>query len=316
MSIRPPPPPLNAPPEHHPASLLSLPATTMFDAFRSPKDFYPGLILWCDLSRYDVASCYRRRSARELRPCLVVDVNLKDGSFEAARFADTLPTDPWNWAKIDNPPVLTWKLNDAYIWISTPLTIPMIFNDSKLMHPNRDAYYSTEPIATANLQSYWVHRQAYLNSYGYPSTPAAASPISPSVTDHRFTNIYQAPRINEKYRFATVEATPMSPTPPYTPPPKYQQQAPTYSNSSSPTTMMRQTARHARRNSAAGSDYSVSSSHSHSSSLSSSSSGSSSAMGAVPPYGFTEAHPDYPGLWRNPTTGSIWHASRGGPALH
>ncbi|KAK7039657.1 hypothetical protein R3P38DRAFT_487469 [Favolaschia claudopus] len=287
----------------------------MFDAFRSPKDFYPGLILWCDLSRYDVASCYRRRSARELRPCLVVDVNLKDGLFEAARFTDVLPTDPWNWAKIDNPPVLTWKLNDAYIWISTPLTIPMVFNDSKLMHPNRDAYYSTDPIATANLHSYWVHRQAYLNSYGYPAAPAAASPVASSVTDHRFTSIYQAPRTNDKYRFAAVEATPMSPTPPYTPPPKYQQQAPIYSNSS-PTTMMRQTARHARRNSAAGSDYSVSSSHSHSSSLSSSSSGSSSAMGAVPPYGFTEAHPDYPGLWRNPTTGSIWHASRGGPALH
>ncbi|KAJ7126289.1 hypothetical protein C8R44DRAFT_851764 [Mycena epipterygia] len=142
----------------------------MFQPFESVTEFYPGLIVWCDPNCYEMdvstlvpGTAYDRKKSRELRPCLVITVDYNNQTFEAARLCASTPADPTRWAKIDSPPPITWKLNDAWIWVATPPTVAMVFNNAKIMHPNRDAYYSTNPVSTTNLQHYWVHRQAYMN---------------------------------------------------------------------------------------------------------------------------------------------------------
>ncbi|KAJ7275599.1 hypothetical protein C8J57DRAFT_224319 [Mycena rebaudengoi] len=142
----------------------------MFQPFEAANQFYPGLILWCDphshemdLSTHPPNTPYNRRTATELRPCLVVSVDYQRHRFQVARFSATTPTDTTKWVKIDSPPAITWKLNDAWIWVGTPAVVPMILNNAKAMHPNRDEYYSVPPVSSTNLQNYWIHRQQYIN---------------------------------------------------------------------------------------------------------------------------------------------------------
>ncbi|KAJ6460833.1 hypothetical protein C8R47DRAFT_117928 [Mycena vitilis] len=113
----------------------------MFEPFEDSTDFYPGLIVWCDPTCYEPAgnlpthaTKYDRRKSRELRPCLVISVNHSNRTFQAARLSATTPDDPSKWARIDSPPPITWKLNDAWIWVATPPTIAMIFDHPKVMH--------------------------------------------------------------------------------------------------------------------------------------------------------------------------------------
>lgn len=68
----------------------------MFQPFNKASEFYPGLILWCDPSCYEMdistlapGESYDRRKTRELRPCLVVSVNEAGKCFQVARFCAT-----------------------------------------------------------------------------------------------------------------------------------------------------------------------------------------------------------------------------------
>ncbi|KAJ7244040.1 hypothetical protein C8J57DRAFT_1311195 [Mycena rebaudengoi] len=142
----------------------------MFQPFEDVHQFYPGLILWCDPRSYemDISTLppntpYDRRKATELRPCLVVSVDHQRQCFQVARLSASTPTDTTKWVKIDSPPSITWKLNDAWIWVGTPAVVPMVLNNPKAMHPNRDVYYSVNPVASTNLQNYWIHRQYFVN---------------------------------------------------------------------------------------------------------------------------------------------------------
>ncbi|KAJ7897431.1 hypothetical protein B0H13DRAFT_2032961 [Mycena leptocephala] len=114
----------------------------MFEPFEDATDFYPGLIVWCDPTCYEpelsaglsTLKLYDRRKSRELRPCLVISVNHNSRTFQAARLSATTPTDPSQWVKIDSPPAITWKLNDAWVWVGAPPTVAMVFGNPKIMH--------------------------------------------------------------------------------------------------------------------------------------------------------------------------------------
>ncbi|KAJ7093827.1 hypothetical protein B0H15DRAFT_142795 [Mycena belliarum] len=116
----------------------------MFQPFQSVADFYPGLIVWCDPAGLDsidrdpsklgLGFLYDCKKSRDLRPCLVISVDYSAETFEAARLSASTPADPSQWAQIDSPPPITWKLNDAWIWIGELPTIPMVFDNAKVMH--------------------------------------------------------------------------------------------------------------------------------------------------------------------------------------
>ncbi|KAJ7640677.1 hypothetical protein DFH06DRAFT_1334398 [Mycena polygramma] len=255
----------------------------MFEPFEDTTDFYPGLIVWCDPTCYEPDSLagnlsthstkYDRRKSRELRPCLVISVNHSNHTFQAARLSATTPDDPSKWARIDSPPPITWKLNDAWIWVATPPTIAMVFDRPKVMHPNKDAYYSTHPVATINLQNYNIHRQAYINRQSRGSSVRYNA--KSTYPEHSVSN-------NIPY----YSQPPSALASPYaSPPPRYQQQleAPPSFNQANPYSRPHQTAAFE----------------------------SVTPHPVVVPFGFTESRPDRPGWWRNPETGYFWHAGRG-----
>ncbi|KAJ7827261.1 hypothetical protein B0H14DRAFT_2595415 [Mycena olivaceomarginata] len=144
----------------------------MFQPFTHPCQFYPGLIVWCDpncreidVSTLAPSDLYDRRKARDLRPCLVVSVDYSNSSFRVSRICATTPLDTRRWVRVDTAPAITWRRasSDAWIWIGTPPTVPMVFNDAKRMHPHKDTQFILNPIAAANWQNYWVHRTNYLS---------------------------------------------------------------------------------------------------------------------------------------------------------
>ncbi|CAK5267092.1 unnamed protein product, partial [Mycena citricolor] len=61
---------------------------------------------------------------------------------------------------------ITWKVPDAWIWVGTPAVIPMVLHKPRVMHPHQDPYYNGPAFARANLQSYSMHRQNYLENCG------------------------------------------------------------------------------------------------------------------------------------------------------
>ncbi|KAF8205387.1 hypothetical protein K438DRAFT_1819023 [Mycena galopus ATCC 62051] len=262
----------------------------MFPPFENANDFYPGLIVWCDPACYEPNVClsklgHRDKKSRELRPCLVISVDYENRTFQGARLSATTPSDSSQWAKIDSPPPITWKLNDAFIWVGTPPTIAMVFNNERVMHPNKDTYYNTHPVATANLQNYWIHRQRQMRA-GHSSTTK---------------RIYQEQN-NNFYGLQTPPGSPASPfhSPPphYHSPPKYQEQAPAYVPGPFNATayFQPQLQDHQYLPSPAAALSPISYPHSHP---------------IVVPPGFTETRAGTPGWWRNPTTGWFWSASRG-----
>ncbi|KAF7292743.1 hypothetical protein MIND_01172700 [Mycena indigotica] len=143
------------------------PQPPMFAPFTRVSDFFPGLFLWVD------PTCFGRSLAtalgsggpltpRDLRPCLVVAVDAAARTFSAAPLSATQPQQHADgWAPIDTPPLLTWKLNNAWLWVGPPPTLAMVFAQPKIMHPNKDVYYSAPPVSTANLAHYWERRAAY-----------------------------------------------------------------------------------------------------------------------------------------------------------
>ncbi|KAJ7827253.1 hypothetical protein B0H14DRAFT_3144676 [Mycena olivaceomarginata] len=144
----------------------------MFQPFTHPSQFYPGLIVWCDPNCREIdastlapSDLYDRRKARDLRPCLVVSVDYPNNSFQVSRICATTPLDTRRWVRVDTAPAITWRRasSDAWIWIGTPPTVAMVFNDAKRMHPHKDTQFILNPIAAANVQNYWAHRTNYLN---------------------------------------------------------------------------------------------------------------------------------------------------------
>ncbi|KAJ6448209.1 hypothetical protein C8R45DRAFT_1046679 [Mycena sanguinolenta] len=226
-----------------------------------------------DISTLAPGDVYDRKKARELRPCLVVAVNHVQNSLQVTRICATKPTDARRWVRIDSPPPITWRLSDAWIWVGTPATVSMVLNNAKIMHPHKHTDYTSNPVATSNLQNYLAHRQHYLRMSQIRADNATPGP------DPR-PNYMQAPPANTIY--STSTQTPGQSTSTqggyfnqiypgnaayYTPPGYAPMQAPGF------TTL--------------------------------------AAQPVVVPPGFTETHPSSPGWWRNPETGWFWHASRG-----
>ncbi|KAJ7496302.1 hypothetical protein B0H11DRAFT_2000520, partial [Mycena galericulata] len=172
----------------------------MFPPFENASQFYPGLIVWCDPNSYDMEistlapnTIFDRKKARDLRPCLVVAVNQISESIQVARLCATTPMDTRRWVRVDSIPPITWKLNNAWLWVGTPPTVAMVINNAKVMHPHKDNYYSTPPIAAANLQNYWVHRQNYLNRGPGPSGYRTSRSPRPKTTSMQSTMPYLTP---------------------------------------------------------------------------------------------------------------------------
>ncbi|KAJ7617275.1 hypothetical protein FB45DRAFT_872726 [Roridomyces roridus] len=141
----------------------------MFPPFEHPSQFYPGLIVWCDPNSYemDISTLahdepYDQRKARELRPCLVVAVDYNTQTFQVARLCATQPSDTRRWVRVDTTPTITWRLPNAWLWVGTPPTVAMVLNNPKVMHPHKDTAYTENPVASSNLQNYWIHRQNYI----------------------------------------------------------------------------------------------------------------------------------------------------------
>ncbi|KAJ6545488.1 hypothetical protein B0H19DRAFT_1266914 [Mycena capillaripes] len=253
----------------------------MFQPFTNANQFYPGLIVWCDPNCYEMDistlapnELYDRKKARELRPCLVVAVNYTTNALQVARICATTPTDTRRWVRIDSPPPITWRLSDAWIWVGTPPTVAMILNNAKAMHPHKDTQYTSNPIAAANLQNYWVHRQNYLSwrqarANNAPNTPhQAVYPPTASGSTIYSTSQGMYPPAQSTSGHGNNYFNQMGSAPSYHPPAGYSQ-------------------------------------------IQSGSFNTLSPHPVVVPAGFTETHPNQPGWWRNPETGWFWHASRG-----
>ncbi|KAJ7107890.1 hypothetical protein C8R44DRAFT_940841 [Mycena epipterygia] len=205
------------------------------------------------------------RKKTELRPCLVVSVDQTSQSIQ--------PSDTRRWVRVDTPPRITWKLNDAWIWVGTPHTVAMVLNNNKVMHPHKDSYYAAPPVAAANLQNYWIHRQDYLMRESNTSTDPITSTYNPSM--QTALPYYTAPS-NTIYSSNPNPQFPMYPSP--------SQAQGTGSN----TRMYTGSSAYPPQ------DFTT-----------------LSPQPVVVPAGFTEQHPSAPGWWRNPETGWFWHAGRG-----
>ncbi|KAJ6571000.1 hypothetical protein DFH09DRAFT_1153525 [Mycena vulgaris] len=291
---------------HTNLNLRSSPISTMFQPFESVTDFYPGLIVWCDPHCYEIdismlapGTPYDRKKSRELRPALVTSVNYNDQTFQAARLSASTPSDPSRWAKIDSPPPITWKLNDAWIWIAAPPTIAMVFNNAKIMHRKsalhedvagvqaqgnqRTGIFTTAPTPSPEPTSRTIGCTATPTSIGRRTVCPIDIHLIPTNSEDPAASIKHSTK--RTYQQNSVSnSSPYCIQPPATAvvyanaqqePPKngyfksscYQPQAAAF-NTLSPHPVV------------------------------------------VPP-GFTETRQSSPGWWRNPQTGWLWHASRG-----
>jgi hypothetical protein len=156
---------------------------------------------------------------------------------------------------------------------------------------HKHTHYTSSPVAAANLQNYWVHRQNYLSWHGSFFAFAASSYLHRIVADiatppstapqagySQANTIYSTARghapsasehgySNHRAHSGSSSSATYHPTPGYAQPQMQMQPAPGF-NTLSPHPVV------------------------------------------VPP-GFTETHPGSPGWWRNPETGWFWNASRG-----
>ncbi|KAF7330008.1 hypothetical protein MKEN_00264800 [Mycena kentingensis (nom. inval.)] len=281
----------------------------MFVPFQTLNDFYPGLFLWTDPTLYGrtVASALgaagdRRLTSRDLRPCLVVGVDTANLTFTAAPLSATRPCNTEGWVRIDDvTPCITWKLNDAWIWVGTPPTLSMVFYEPKIMHPNKDMYYSVDPIASANLKSYWIQRKAYRRQ-------------SPTKGMESYSS-YSTPTSSPSRSSASSSSPPpacFSPGPPrYTPsPPAYTSAlsspiqkplAPGWTSPMAIATPIPVPAYPYQRATAAAAARPYDPSGA----------GTLSVSAVVVPPGFTESSPAFPGWWRDPRSGWFWSAATG-----
>ncbi|KAJ7177366.1 hypothetical protein C8R43DRAFT_1193354 [Mycena crocata] len=156
----------------------------MFQPFENSAQFHPGLIVRCDPNCYEMNvstlppnTAYDRKKARELRPCLVVAVNHTTQEIQVARLCATMPTDTRRWVRVDTPPAITWKLNDAWLWVGTPPTLAMVFNAPKTMHLPSGSNYPTSPSTYSTTKVLFSLHQRKAT---FPSTQqAVAVVISP-----------------------------------------------------------------------------------------------------------------------------------------
>ncbi|KAF7312896.1 hypothetical protein MKEN_00974000 [Mycena kentingensis (nom. inval.)] len=175
-----------------------------FPPFTHPSEFAPGLIIWCQ-DPYEVNSgtgpTQGITKLGELRPCLVVAVNMQTRLIQVARLCETEPRDTTQWLRIDSTPAIAWKNPTAWIWIGEPAMLNMHFNKAKYMHPHKDTQYTTPAVCQQNFEAYSFHRRRFLAygpmatgmpvpapaQYPYPSTSAAhMNPWNPlSSSGHR-----------------------------------------------------------------------------------------------------------------------------------
>ncbi|KAJ6564683.1 hypothetical protein B0H19DRAFT_1374906 [Mycena capillaripes] len=274
----------------------------MFQPFENVAQFYPGLILWCDPGSYDMEATtlppgtpFDRKKTRELRPCLVVAVNQTTQMIQVARLCATVPTDARRWVRVDTAPPITWKLPDAWIWVGTPATVKMVLHNTKAMHPHKDVYYTTSPVAAANLQNYWIHRQNYLN-LGASGSAGVTNTYNTNISPYHTSpapgsTLYSTSNPNNPMQSAFNPGSPQA---------NYNQGYFGYPNSNpsmnpgmNPHTHPYVNTSNMIQNQAQSSYIPL-----------------APQPGALPA-GFTETHPSRPGWWRNPETGEFWHAERG-----
>ncbi|KAJ7092996.1 hypothetical protein B0H15DRAFT_166579 [Mycena belliarum] len=233
-----------------------------------------------EISTLGSEEVYDRKKARELRPCLVVAVDYGQEKIQVARLCDRTPRDTRRWVRVDSTPSIIWRLPNAWIWIATPPTISMVFNNHKVMHPHKDLYYTSNPVAALNLQNYWVHRKNYITWHPagtsgrrgtFDSASSSANMIaSPHTEIAANSSLYptdQTPHSTPGYLSQGSDAPPGRPYPYHSSPPGHGQPHMGFNTLS--------------------------------------------AQPVVLPPGFTETNPTSPGWWRNPETGWFWNASRG-----
>ncbi|KAF7335769.1 hypothetical protein MVEN_02232700 [Mycena venus] len=288
----------------------------MFQPFENASQFYPGLILWCDPNSYDMEATtlppnttYDRKKMRELRPCLVVAILHFRVPEDVLLITASQPTDPRRWVRVDTPPPVTWKLPDAWLWIGTPATVKMIFNNSKAMHrvsnpfhfshvdkeplksAHKDAYYNAPPVAAANVQNYWIHRQNYLNQNPSASTSRGGGAGTYNTSMHSTAQYYSLPGSTIYSSNPSTQGTST-------------QGNNTFSQASNTPAMF--------DNPGA---YLPSGYYGYNSNMNAQAPqqgfNTLASQPVVVPAGFTETHPSRPGWWRNPETGWFWHAAQG-----
>ncbi|KAJ7448316.1 hypothetical protein FB451DRAFT_1411334 [Mycena latifolia] len=296
----------------------------MFQPFDNASQFYPGLIVWCnpncyemDLSTLGPDEIYDRRKARELCPCLIVAVDHTHQTFQVARLCATTPRDTRRWVRVDSAPPITWRLTNAWIWVATPPTISMVFNNHKVMHPHKDIYYTTNPIAASNLQNYWVHRNNYLSWHPAGSISDRRGTWSTSQQASSSTNTMILPYIQPPN--STVYSTnPTLHLHPQSPPGQvnlFNQGTNVPASNAYPGSSFHPASGYGQTQAAfvpAGNVYPGSSFHPASGyGQTQAPFNTLSAQSVVVPLGFAETHSGAPGWWRNPETGWFWHASCG-----
>nr|GAT48900.1 predicted protein [Mycena chlorophos] len=141
----------------------------MFPPFQALEELYPGAIIWCntrsrelEIAALGVGEAYDGRRAREPKPHLIVDVDYNEQLISVVRLCAGTPADTRRWSRIDSAPSITWSVPEAWIWVAAPARIPIVLNNSRVMHPHQQPYYSSVPVSTTNLQNYRIRRHMYL----------------------------------------------------------------------------------------------------------------------------------------------------------
>ncbi|KAJ7767020.1 hypothetical protein DFH07DRAFT_1058586 [Mycena maculata] len=190
----------------------------------------------------------------------------------------------------------------------------MVFNNAKVMHPHKDIYYSTPPVAAANVQNYWVHRQHYLNRGPGPSNHPTSIAVGHHNTSMQSTSPYYTPAGSTIYSSnpSPVQSTSVQGGMSHAAPANvfnqgsYPEAYPSVITPPGGFNNLNQMSPH-------GNTYPPSSGYHNPHAPTQTMAGFNTLAPhpVVVPAGFTETHPSAPGWWRNPVTGWFWHASHG-----
>ncbi|KAJ7055040.1 hypothetical protein C8F01DRAFT_468807 [Mycena amicta] len=146
--------------------------------FTTKEDFYPGLIIWCDIRGKDHAARSllamgekeerRQKSRRSQRPYLLVALDEQREEIHVTRIVDKQPHDSSEWVRMDTAAprfICTVHNNPRWIWVGKPVTLRMVFDKSHIMHAQHDPKHNCGRYRCAeeHVQIYQVHRNRHLD---------------------------------------------------------------------------------------------------------------------------------------------------------
>ncbi|KAJ6576479.1 hypothetical protein DFH09DRAFT_1451801 [Mycena vulgaris] len=102
----------------------------------------------------------------KLRPCLIVSVDRKRGTFTVAGITSSPPADMTKWIELTSHlnPKINWDCAGRprqFMWMGEPVKVLMVFNNATIMCPHDRPVWSQPPISTSNLASYAIHREQF-----------------------------------------------------------------------------------------------------------------------------------------------------------